>query len=73
MPYIPSRRKKGDRQALHIQETVEAEAMPAGIMKELLRQAIEEFLPKGALEAARVAEESERALMLRFAEIARAS
>ena len=66
-------RKKGDRRALHIHETVEAEAMPAGIMREMLRQAVEEFLPQGAIEAARVAEESERALMLQLADLARAS
>ena len=66
-------RKKGDHRALHIQETVEAEAMPAGIMRDLLRTWVEVSLPKGAIEAARVAEESERALMLELADLARAS
>ncbi len=54
-------RKAGDRRALHIESTVEAEAMPAGIMRELLRSHVESYLPVGALEAARAAEESERA------------
>ena len=40
--------------------TVEAEAMPAG----LLRDKIEPFLPAGALAAAKVAEKSERAWLL---------
>jgi hypothetical protein len=54
-------RKAGERRAQHVQETVEAEAMPAGAMRELLRVEIESFLPAGALAAARAAEESERA------------
>lgn len=54
-------RKRGERRALHIQETVEAEAMPAGIMRTLLRDTIEAFLPEGAIEATRAAEDSERA------------
>lgn len=59
-------RKRGDRRALHVQSTVEAEAMPAGVMRELLRSKVESFLPAGALEAARAAEESERS-QLRWA------
>ena len=53
-------RKKGERRAAHILETVEAEAMPAGVMRRLLRSWIDVFLPAGALTAALVAEESER-------------
>lgn len=53
-------RKAGDRRAQHVAETVEAEAMPAHVMCELLRDAVEALLPDGALEAAKVAEQSER-------------
>ena len=42
-------RKTRDRRSLHIQEAVEAEAMPAGIMRALLREAIEALLPDNAL------------------------
>jgi hypothetical protein len=54
-------RKPGDKRALHVRETVEAEAMPAGILRRLLRDKIEAFLPFGALEVVKAAEESERA------------
>jgi hypothetical protein len=53
-------RKRGDRRALHVRSSVEAEAMPAGVMRELVRGTVESFLPPGALEVARAAEESER-------------
>jgi hypothetical protein len=53
-------RKAGDRRSTHIESTVEAEAMPAGIMRSLLRDEIEALLPNGALLVAKVAEESER-------------
>jgi hypothetical protein len=53
-------RKEGDRRARHVEYTVEAEAMPAHIMRRLLRDRIELLLPEGALAAARAAEESER-------------
>ena len=62
-------RKPGDRRALHISETVEAEAMPAGMMRNLLRERIEELLPAGALEVAKVAEDSEREHIERMAEL----
>ncbi len=39
----------------------EAEAMPARILRGLLREAIEKLIPEGALAAAKVAEASERA------------
>lgn len=60
-------RKSGDRRSLHVAETVEAEAMPADIMRELLREKIESYLPPRALEVARVAEEDERASLLEMA------
>lgn len=56
-------RKAADRRSLHIRHTVEAEAMPAHILRGLLRDAIEALLPNDALEAARAAEDSERAML----------
>lgn len=54
-------RKEGDKRSQHVKSTVEAEAMPAKTMRKLLRDTVEAFLPKGALEAAKVAEQSEQA------------
>ena len=54
-------RKPGDKRAPHVKETVEAEAMPAGILRQMLRDEIESFLPPGALDVVKAAEESERA------------
>jgi hypothetical protein len=62
-------RKPGDRRALHIEETVEAESMPAHLMRDLLRERIEELLPDGALDVVKVAEESEREHIQRMAEL----
>ncbi|HWG75489.1 MAG TPA: hypothetical protein VN660_01710 [Steroidobacteraceae bacterium] len=56
-------RKNGDRRALHVASTVEAEAMPARHMRNLLRTEIESLLPDGALVATKVAEDSERHLI----------
>ena len=53
-------RKRGERRAAEIELTVEAEAMPAGILRSILAEAIEGFLPAGALDNITVAEESER-------------
>lgn len=53
-------RKDSDQRARHVAATVEAEAMPAHILCELLRDCVEGLLPDGALEAAKVAEQSER-------------
>lgn len=64
-------RKVGERRAPHIKETVEAEAMPAAMMRDLLRTEIEHYLPAGALQAARVAEECERAQIRRLADMVR--
>jgi hypothetical protein len=60
-------RKAGDSRSPHVTETVEAEAMPAGIMRSLLRDGIEALLPGKALATARAAEESERSLLRRWA------
>lgn len=53
-------RKKTDKRSKQIAETVEAEAMPAHILRGILRDEIESLLPAGALAAAKVAEQSER-------------
>jgi hypothetical protein len=60
-------RKESDKRALHIRETVEAEAMPTHILRGLLREVIENLLPEGALAVAKVAEQSERAHIERMA------
>ncbi|TGN75935.1 hypothetical protein EOW77_0032215 [Bradyrhizobium yuanmingense] len=58
---LPSKpRKEKDRRARHIQETVEAEAMPAAILRQILRENIEGLLPQRAMEIARVEEQSAR-------------
>lgn len=53
-------RKKTDTRSRQIESTVEAEAMPAHVLRELLRGHVESLLPEGALEAAKIAEQSER-------------
>lgn len=53
-------RKKGERRAPEIEHTVEAEAMPAHMMRDLLRDAVEQFLPAHALSVVKEAEQSER-------------
>ena len=53
-------RKATDRRRLDIAETVEAEAIPAALMRQMVREAVEKYLPAGALHAAKVAEHSER-------------
>lgn len=53
-------RKATDKRALHIRETVEAEAMPAGLLRDMLRRNIEHLLPERALMVAKAEEESAR-------------
>ncbi|ALQ52621.1 hypothetical protein ATY38_11910 [Nitrosomonas ureae] len=53
-------RKKSDTRSQQVISTVEAEAMPAHILRDLLRYSIESLLPEGALHAAKIAEQSER-------------
>jgi hypothetical protein len=60
-------RKMTDRRALHISTSVEAEAMPAAILRRLLREEIEALLPPRALAVAKAAEESEREYLLNMA------
>ncbi|MFV0643507.1 MAG: hypothetical protein ACK5NN_03260 [Sphingomonadaceae bacterium] len=47
-----------DRRALHIRETVEAEAMPARMLRNLFRGHIEALLPERALHVAKIEEQS---------------
>ena len=61
-------RKVSDVRAQHVLTTVEAKAMPAAILRGLIRDRIESLLPENALEVARVAEASEREHLVRFAE-----
>lgn len=71
---LPSKpRKATDRRSLHVHETVEAEAMPAHILRALLRRTVEHFLPPNALAVARAAEESEHHLIGRLAHLADAN
>lgn len=62
-------RKASDRRSLHVAATVEAEAMPARILRGILRDRIERMLPEGALAAAKVAEISEREHIERLARL----
>jgi len=60
-------RNASDRRSPHIAETVEAEAMPAQVLRAIVRTHVEALLPAGALEAAKVAEASEREHLARVA------
>jgi hypothetical protein len=61
-------RKESDTRSRQVEFTVEAEAMPAGILRNLLRENVELLLPAGALSVAKVAEQSERAHLRKMAE-----
>ena len=61
-------RKESDRRSPEVERTVEAEAMSPPILCELLRDSIEALLPPRALLASKVAEKSERELMMQLAE-----
>ena len=60
-------RKENDKRAPQVKWTVEAEALPAHILRDLLRAKIESFLPEQALQVAKVAEQSERDYLNRLA------
>ena len=67
---LPSKpRKATDRRARHIERTVEAEAMPAGVLRSILRLTVESFMPHGALTVAKAAEQSEQSFLRRWADI----
>ena len=61
-------RKEGDRRAPHVKYTVEAEAMPAKVLRKLLRDEVEALLPSNALAVTQAAEESERAFLRNIAD-----
>ena len=60
-------RKAKDKRSQHVKETVEAEAMPAHILRQILRDKVESFLPADALRVAKIAEQSERRSLLELA------
>lgn len=53
-------RKETDKRSLHIAYSVEAESMPAKILRGILRDKVEALLPENALAVAKVAETAER-------------
>ena len=55
---LPTKPARGRR--ARIDRTIEAESMPAGTLRDLIRAAIERHLPKDALRVAQVAEQHER-------------
>lgn len=64
-------RKEGDKRSQHIAYTVEAEAMPAKMLRGILRDKVEGLLPYNALAIAKVAEQSEREHLTRMANVLR--
>ena len=60
-------RKESDRRSQHIDCAVEAESMPARILRGILRYKVEALLPVNALAVAKVAEQSEREHLTRMA------
>jgi len=65
---LPSKpRNQNDLRAPHIQETVEVEAMPAHLLRDLLRENIEALLPPDALAITQAAEDSERDFLSQLA------
>jgi hypothetical protein len=58
-------RKETDKRSAHIAFSVEAEAMPARILRSILRDKIEAMLPEHALEVAKVAEREEQKHLVR--------
>ena len=58
---LPSKpRNPNEKRVPHIRETVEVEAMPAGELRDVLRQGVETYLPDGALDLARRQQDDER-------------
>lgn len=60
-------RKEGDKRSNQVERTVEAEAMPAHILRSIVRERIENLLPADALAVSKVAEQSEREHLRRIA------
>ena len=59
-------RKATDRLRSDILETVEAEALPAHILRRIVRDSVENLLPAGALAAAKLVEREERKTLLQL-------
>jgi hypothetical protein len=64
--HLPTRpTKRGDtRGRRFVGESVELDAIPAGVLRQLVRDAIRRHIPAGHLDAIEVAEESEREILL---------
>ena len=62
-------RKASDARRLDITETVEAEAMPAATLRDLLRSSVEGLLPDRAVEDMEEADEEGREGLERMAEL----
>ena len=62
-------RKASERRRRDITGTVEAESLPAGTLRQLVRDAVLSYLPDGRLDTIQAAEESEREGLARLAEI----
>lgn len=62
-------RKVGDKRSQHVAYTVEAEAMPAKVLKGLVRDEIECLLPAGILRTYKIIEKSEREHLARMADL----
>ena len=60
-------RKESDHRSQQIEFSVEAESLPAKILRGILRDKVEALLPANALAVAKVAEESEREHLTRMA------
>jgi hypothetical protein len=67
LPRKPAKTK--DSRARHITETVEVEALPAGILRRMLRETVEAFLPEHALKVTKVNERSEQVGLLKLASL----
>ncbi len=62
-------RKASDKRSLQVDYSVEAESMPAKILRGILRDRVEKLLPEHALEVAKVAEQSEREHLAYMSEV----
>ena len=61
-------RKPTEKRHTWLQRTIEAEALPVAELRARLVSTVEALLPPGALRAAKVAERSERSIMMKLAE-----
>lgn len=55
------------KRRLEIADTVECESMPAGVLRRIVRDAVEDYIPDGQLDAVKAAEQSERQSLEMFA------